>query len=160
MSLSKSDGSGRDEYAGEDLQFRQYVVAPPLLRDLVEGKIFMTQYIMKCGHVADDRTEIGEPVCTRCVGRTPLAFEIDHIEEGDIHYWYFTYDVRVPRTGYARKTIGCVSGTSPTFPLEQAMAAIDNIFDAECDIIISDIQLISQSDCLYLLKRLNKSKYV
>lgn len=120
----------------------------------------MTQYIMKCGHVADDRTEIGEPVCTRCVGHTPLAFEIDRIEEGDIHYWYFTYDVRVPRTGYARKTIGCVSGTSPTFPLEQAMAAIDNIFDAECDIIISDIQLISQSDCLYLLKRLNKSKYV
>ena len=120
----------------------------------------MTQYIMKCGHVADDRTEIGEPVCTRCVGRTPLAFEIDHTEEGDIYYWYFTYDVRVPRTGYARKTIGCVSGTSPTFPLEQAMAAIDNIFDAECDIIISDIQLISQSDCLYLLKRLNKSKYV
>ena len=115
----------------------------------------MTQYIMKCGHVADDSTEIGEPVCTRCVGHTPLAFERDHI-----YYWYFTYDVRVPRTGYARKTIGCVSGTSPTFPLEQAMAAIDNIFDAECDIIISDIQLISQSDYLYLLKRLNKSKYV
>ena len=120
----------------------------------------MTQYIMKCGHVADDCTEIGEPVCTRCVGHTPLAFEIDYIEEGDINYWYFTYDVRVPRTGYAHKAIGCVSGTSITFPLEQAMTAIDNTFEAECDIIISDINPISQSDYLYLLKRLNKSKYV
>lgn len=120
----------------------------------------MTHYIMKCGHEADDFTEIGEPVCTICLGRTPNAFKVDHIEEGDIHYWYFTYDVRVPRTGYAHKTVGCVSGTSPMFPLEQAMTSIDNTFDAECDIIISDIQLISQSDYLYLLKRLNKSKYV
>ena len=120
----------------------------------------MTHYIMKCGHEADDFTEIGEPVCTHCVGRTPLAFEIDHIEEGEVYYWYFTYDVRVPRTGYAHKAVGCVSGISITFPLEQAMTAIDNTFEAECDIIISDINPISQSDYLYLLKRLNKSKYV
>ena len=120
----------------------------------------MTQYIMKCGHVADDCTEIGEPVCTRCVGCTPLAFEIDYIEEGEVYYWYFTYDVTVPRTGYAHKAVGCVSGASITFPLEQAMTAIDNTFEAECDIIISDINPISQSDYLYLLKRLNKSKYV
>ena len=46
----------------------------------------MTHYIMKCGHVTDDRTEIGEPVCTRCVGHTPLAFEIDYIEEGEVYY--------------------------------------------------------------------------
>lgn len=116
------------------------------------------KYMMKCGHIANDCTEIGEPVCTRCIGKTSDAFDIDYTtKERDVYYWYFTFTVQVPSTGYAHKAAGCVSSSNPTFPMEQVMTTTDNRFDEVCDIIIADIQPISYNDYMYLLKRLQQN---
>lgn len=114
-----------------------------------------TKHMMQCGHWADDCTEIGEPVCSQCAGKTPDAFIVQHTtEDYDVYYWYYTIAIQVPSTGYAHKAIGCVSSLSPTFPMEQVMTATDNAYDTHCDIIISDIQPIAYSDYMYLLERL------